>query len=124
MQQVGLSLHHQAQANASAPDYRYRGFREDILNFYHLLQLLERSLKDAQRRYRDGGLFAANEGAHDPMAEDFEAERIIIVGNFKDTLRDCEALLNENKQFRVRYSTVVENLKWYVTHPSLMRSLC
>jgi hypothetical protein len=69
-------------------------------------------LRDAQRRYHDGGLFAAAEGALDPLAEDFEAERLVIVGNFKETLRDCETLLNEDKKFRTRYSTVLENLTW------------
>jgi hypothetical protein len=95
------------------PDYRYHEFRNDILNFSHLLKLLDNSLKDAQRRYRDGSFFANAQGAYDPLADDFEAERKVIVGNFQDTLHECEALLEENKKFRKRYATVFENLEWY-----------
>lgn len=84
------------------------------MNFRNLLEKLERSLKDARRRYRDAGISATIQGAYDPLGEDFEAERVIIVGNFLGTLRDCEALLDKDKKYRVQYATVLDNVKWYV----------
>lgn len=57
-------------------------------------------------------MFARAQGAYDPMAPDFDAERIALIGNFQDTLRACEALLGENRKYRERYATVLESLMW------------
>ena len=93
-------------------DYIYRDFRNDILNFGLLLERLNRSLRDAERRYHDGGLFNAAWTAYDPLDEKFEAERIAIVGNFKETLRDCERVLKDNERFKAHYANAFESLEW------------
>lgn len=49
---------------------------------------------------------------HEPLSREFEEERIAIVGNFQRTLQECEALLERNKQFRIRDSNVLENLRY------------
>lgn len=108
----------------SCTDYRYHLFRHDVANFHHLLALLDRSLQAAQQRYylRGRGLFAEPDEAYSPLARDFEAERAVIVGNFEDTLHDCHVLLEEDKDFRIRYATVAESLKWYVAHVDTFNS--
>jgi hypothetical protein len=38
-----------------------------------------------------------------------------ILGNFVETLKECNALLERNKHLRDRYSNVWENLQWHLT---------
>lgn len=82
------------------------------MNFGLLLERLDRSLRDAKCRYHDGGLFARARRAYDPLDDEFEAERIAIVGNFKQTLRDCERVLKDNEKFRAHYANAFESLEW------------
>ncbi|ETN40036.1 uncharacterized protein HMPREF1541_04311 [Cyphellophora europaea CBS 101466] len=111
---IALTIYEYGFTEENAADVRYQEFQNDILNFSLLLERLDRSLRDAQRRFIDGGMFARAQGAYDPMAPDFDAERIALIGNFQDTLRACEALLGENRKYRERYATVLESLMWHL----------
>lgn len=98
----------------NAADVRYKNFRNDIFNFRYLLEKLEEALKAAQQRYQAKARLARI-GAYDPLSEDFEKERKTIVGNFIETLNACDKLLAENKQYRLKYSNVIENLRWHLS---------
>ena len=75
---------------------------------------MDRSLQHAQRRYDDASIYHRAQ-ALKPLSEDFEKERLTLIGNFVDTLKDCDALLKENKHLRERHGNVVDNLRWHLS---------
>lgn len=94
-------------------DVHYKNFQNDILNFRHLLEKLQDALRSAQQRYIDRGRTLGIR-TYAPLSEDFEKERKIFVGDFTETLRACNTLLEENKRIRLKYSDAIENLSWHL----------
>lgn len=94
-------------------DVRYRLFRNDILNFRYLLDRLDTALDNASQRYRTRGPVLGTH-IYDPLSDELETERKAIVGNFLATLQQCDQLLEKNKQFRQRSSSVVENIYFHL----------
>lgn len=98
-------------AEENRADVRYTNFRNEILNFRILLERLSEALRGAQTRYVERGPVLGMR-PHEPLSKEFEEERVAIVGNFQRTLKECEDLLERNKQFRMRDSNVLENLRY------------
>ncbi|KAM0710293.1 hypothetical protein Q7P35_002655 [Cladosporium inversicolor] len=107
-------LHDYGFNQENAADVRYKNFRNDIFNFRHLLEKLDQALQNAQQRY-ERSPHPTRINAYSPLSADFEEERKTIVGNFEDTLKACDKLLDENRKYRLKYSNVVENLKWHLS---------
>lgn len=93
------------------PDVRYTNFLNEILNFSILLRRLNHALQDAERRFEERRPVLGLQ-PHRPLSNELEQERKTIVGNFNGTLKDCEALLQKNQQFRERNSSIRENLQY------------
>lgn len=110
---LAIQLHDLGFNQENAADVRYKNFRNDIFNFRYLLEKLETALENAQQRY-EGSPHPTRIHAYSPLSSDFEDERKTIVGNFVETLNACDKLLEENKKYRLRYSNVVENLRWHL----------
>ncbi|KAK5059855.1 hypothetical protein LTR84_009738 [Exophiala bonariae] len=91
-------------------DVRYRNFVSEIQGFRELLKKLLKSLNDAAQRYNDGGLL--QRAAYDPLSEDFDAERRQMIGNFNDTLEECQTLLNNNKKLLSKPNNFLDNVMW------------
>lgn len=88
-------------------------FRNDILNFRYLLDRLETALDNASQRYRTRGPILGT-NVYDPLSAELETERKAIIGNFLGTLQQCDQLLEKNKQFRQRSSSVAENIYFHL----------
>lgn len=111
---LAIQLHDYGFNQENAADVRYKNFRNDIFNFRHLLEKLDQALQNAQQRY-ERSPHPTRIQAYSPLSADFEEERKTLVGNFEDTLRACDKLLDENRKYRLKYSNVVENLKWHLS---------
>lgn len=111
---LAIQLYDYGFTHENAADVRYNNFRNDIFNFRYLLEKLDEALENAQQRYH-GAARLTRIHAYDPLSDDFENERKILVGNFVGTLKACDKLLEENNRFRQQYSNVFENLKWHLT---------
>ena len=111
---LAIQLHDYGFNQENAADVRYKNFRNDIFNFRHLLEKLEQALQNAQQRY-EGSPHPTRIHAYSPLSADFEDERKTIVGNFVETLNACDKLLDENKKYRLKYSNVIENLRWHLS---------
>ncbi|KAK4506043.1 hypothetical protein PRZ48_004008 [Zasmidium cellare] len=107
---IAVKLYDYGFAEENRADVRYRNFRNELLNFRILLQRLDEALQSAQNRWEKRGPTLGQRRPYEPLSEDFEAERITIVGNFVSTLQECEALLEHNRHLRERSSNVLENL--------------
>ncbi|KAI6812989.1 hypothetical protein KC350_g11705, partial [Hortaea werneckii] len=115
--ELALTIYQYGFVEENAADYRYRNFQEDIFNFRRLLQRLNQSLRRAQRRYLDRGPNLGLE-PYDPLESDFEDERKAIVGDFLETLNQCDSLLKENQRYRAeagQRSGPLLNLQWNLT---------
>jgi len=77
-----------------------------------LLKKLFKSLNDAAQRYNDGGLLSR--AAYDPLAEDFDRERRQMIGDFNETLEECQILLNKNKKLLSKQNTLLDNIVWNI----------
>lgn len=82
----------------------------EIQGFRELLKKLLKSLNDAARRYNDGGLLTR--AAYDPLSEDFDYERRQMIGDFNDTLEECQTILNNNKKLLSKPNTFLDNIVW------------
>lgn len=111
---LAVQLHDYGFNQENAADVRYKNFRNDIFNFRHLLEKLEQALQNAQQRY-EGSPHPMRVHAYSPLSREFEDERKTIIGNFVETLNTCDKLLEENKKYRLKYSNVIENLKWHLS---------
>jgi len=111
---LAVQLHDYGFNQENAADVRYKNFRNDIFNFRHLLEKLDQALQNAQQRY-ERSPHPTRIQAYSPLSADFEEERKLIVGNFEATLKACDKLLEENRKYRLKYSNVVENLKWHLS---------
>ncbi|KAF2160778.1 hypothetical protein M409DRAFT_28661 [Zasmidium cellare ATCC 36951] len=107
---IAVKLYDYGFAEENRADVRYRNFRNELLNFRILLQRLDEALQSAQNRWEKRGPTLGQRRPYEPLSEDFEAERVTIVGNFVSTLQECEALLEHNRHLRERSSNVLENL--------------
>jgi hypothetical protein len=111
---LAIQLHDYGFNQENAADVRYKNFRNDIFNFRHLLEKLDQALQNAHRRY-ERSPHPTRIQAYSPLSEDFEGERKLIVGNFEETLKACDKLLDENRKYRSKYSNVAENLRWHLS---------
>jgi hypothetical protein len=109
---LAVQLHDYGFSQENAADVRYKNFRNDISNFRGLLEQLNQALQNAQQRY-EGSPHPMRAHAYSPLSADLEHERKTIIGNFVGTLNACDKLLEENKKYRMKYSNVIENLKWH-----------
>jgi hypothetical protein len=111
---LAMKLYDLGFKQEDAADSRYKNFRNDIFNFRNLLGSLQRALQDAQRRF-EGSSHPIRIHAYSPLSKEFEDERKTIIGNFVGTLNTCDKLLEEIKKYRLKYSNVIENLRWHLS---------
>lgn len=84
-----------------------------MLTLRQLLEKLQESLGNAQRRYIERGRTIAIR-TYEPLSEDFEHERKTFVGDVEGTLKACDILLKDNIKIRFRYSNDAEELSWHM----------
>ncbi|KAK5165824.1 uncharacterized protein LTR77_008747 [Saxophila tyrrhenica] len=83
----------------NSTDVRFHNLRNDISNLGGLLERLQYALQDAQRRYLNRGR-SVGVRVYEPLSVDVESERTSMVGNFVDTLNECNGLLEDSRRAR------------------------
>ncbi|KAK7890568.1 hypothetical protein LTR67_007776 [Exophiala xenobiotica] len=111
---IALAIYEITCVQDNRADFRLRNFAKEIQDFGKLLEKLKTSLNDAATRY-DNGVLVSQKGAHDPRSDDFEKERRQMVGNFEETLEECQEFLEDHERLLSRSSNIVDNITWHVT---------
>jgi hypothetical protein len=93
-------------------DGRYVQFGIEIGRLRNVLEHLEAKLSDADRKYEEQRIQRWSTTLCDPKDSGLEAERRNLVGDFRSTLRQCEAILAEHSSYLRNPSSFRQNVEW------------